>query len=356
MQVTFPHMGYIYVGIAAMAKWLNVGVVVPPPTSQRTLSLGVKYSPEMVCLPFKLSLGNMIEALESGADTIIMPGGLYGCRFGYYHKAQEAILRELGYDFEMVSQELGIMHMVKRITRGTPLRRVITGLRFGLAKMKVLHELEQMVHKKRAVERDRGEVSRIHRDGTKAVENAADHQELKRVRQEYLQTLKNLPTVSPPIPLKIGITGEFFIAIDPFANMDIEIELGRLGAEVCRPLSVGEWIRFTPVPTILGLREKDRSHKAAMPYLSRNVFGDGWQSVGEKVLHARDWDGLVHVEPFGCLPETMARNIMPSTKDGLPVLNLIFDEHTAKAGVINRLEAFVDMLRRKKRRQVKVCV
>ena len=84
--------------------------------------------------------------------------------------------------------------------------------------------------------------------------------------------------------------------------------------------------------------------------------GDGWQSVGEKVLHDRDWDGLVHLEPFGCLPETMARNIMPSIKDEFPVLNIIYDEHTGKAGIINRLEAFLDMIYRRKRKRVELCV
>jgi hypothetical protein len=41
---------------------------------------------------------------------------------------------------------------------------------------------------------------------------------------------------------------------------------------------------------------------------------------------------------------------MPQTKEELPVLNLIYDEHTGKAGVISRLEAFVDMIRRQKRK------
>ena len=74
------------------------------------------------------------------------------------------------------------------------------------------------------------------------------------------------------------------------------------------------------------------------------------------MLHAKDWDGLVHLEPFGCLPETMARNIMPSTREQLPVLNIMYDEHTGKAGVINRLEAFVDMINRKKRKGAERCV
>ncbi len=356
MRVTFPHMGNLWIGIKAMADELGVDLVVPPPTSQRTLSLGVKYSPETACLPFKLTLGNMIEALELGADTIVMTG-LYGpCRFGYYHKVQELILRELGYNnFQMVKQSLGIRRMVKYLTNGASLREVITGFRFGIAKLKTLDELERVVHKIRAIEQDKGSATRIYRDSIKAIDDAGDNQAIKLAKREYLQKLMSLPIVSSPDPLKIGVIGEFFVVIDPFANMDIEIELGKLGVEVRCPQSVWKTVNINLFAIALGLREKDKSHKAAMPYLSRHVGGDGWQSVGEKVLHATDWDGLIHLEPFGCLPEIMARNIMPSTKEELPVLNIICDEHTGKAGIITRLEAFTDMIYRRKR-QGKVCV
>jgi len=346
-------MGNIWVPLKAIANKLDIDLVVPPLTSQRTLSLGVKYSPEMVCLPFKLTLGNMIEALELGADTIMMLG-LYGpCRWGYYHRVQELILRELGYDFEMVKEGLGIRSMVKYVANGASLREIITALLFGLAKLKVLEELEQVVCKIRAIERDKGNATQIYRDAIKAIAGATDRKAVKRAKQEHLQKLKSLPTVSSPEPLKIGVIGEFFVAIDTFANMDIEVELGKLGVEVRRTQSVSEWLNLSPFVKAFGLRERDKSHKAAMPYLSRHVGGDGQQSVGEKVLHARDWDGIVHLEPFGCLPETMARNIMPSTKERLPALNIIYDEHTGKTGIINRLEAFVDLLERKQRAQSK---
>ena len=356
MRLGLTHMGNIYIPIKAMANQLGVDLIVPPPTSQRTLDLGVKYSPEMVCLPFKLQLGNMLEALELGADTLFMPGGAGPCRFGYYHKVHELILRELGYKFHMVTQDLGIKDMLKYLTNGASLREIIAVFRFGVAKLNALDELECMVHKIRAVEWDKGEASRIYKEGIRAIDDAADYQSLNRVKREYLQKLTNLPTVTSPAPLKVGVAGEFFVVLDPFANMDIEAELGKLGVEVRRSIFVRDLVRFNPFVYYFGLLEKHRSHKAATPYLSRHVGGDGWQSVGEKVLHAGDWDGLVHLEPFGCLPEITARNIMSSLKDGLPVLNIIYDEHTGKAGMVNRLEAFVDMLYRKKRRQVKVCV
>jgi predicted nucleotide-binding protein (sugar kinase/HSP70/actin superfamily) len=298
----------------------------------------------------------MIETLELGADTLVMPGDLGPCRMGYYHKVLEQILRELGYKFQMVTQKRGIIYMVKYLTNGASLGKIITSFRFGLAKLKTLEELERVVYKIRAVEQGKGGANRIYREGIKAIDNAPDYRVLKQAKREYQQKLMSLPTITSPAPLKVGVTGEFFVVIDPFTNMDIEIELGKLGVEVRRHITISEWVSLNPFVYAFGLREKDKSHKAAMPYLSRHVGGDGWQSVGEKILHARDWDGIVHLEPFGCLPEVMARNIMPSIKEGPPVLNIIYDEHTGKAGMITRLEAFVDMLHRKKRRQVAVCV
>lgn len=351
MRVGLTHLGNINLAVKALADKLGADLVMTPPTTQRTLSLGVKYSPETVCLPFKLQLGNMIEAIELGADTLVMPGGPGPCRFGYYHRVHESILRELGYNFHMVTQDQGIWNMIKYLTNGASIAKVIKAFHFGITKLKTLEEIERKVHKVRAIERDKGEATRIYRDASTAIYNAEDYQAIKRAKQEYLQKLMSLPTISSPDPLKIGITGEFFIVIDPFANMDVEIELGKLGAEVRRTIFVSDWVSLDLFNRIFGLREKSKALQAAMPYVSDHIGGDGRQSVGEKVLHSKDWDGIVHLEPFGCVPEIMARNIMPSTNEELPVLNIIYDEHTGRTGIITRLEAFVDMLQRKKRKR-----
>jgi len=39
-----------------------------------------------------------------------------------------------------------------------------------------------------------------------------------------------------------------------------------------------------------------------------------------------------------------------------PFMCLTLEEHTSEAGVITRLEAFLDMIHRRKRRQVSLCV
>ncbi|MCX8015145.1 MAG: acyl-CoA dehydratase activase-related protein, partial [candidate division WOR-3 bacterium] len=93
MKVAFPYLGYDTIALKTFVKNLGAEVILPPSVTDRTLALGTKYAPELICLPFKITLGNFIEALESGADTLFMAGGARKCRFGYYHYLQENILK-----------------------------------------------------------------------------------------------------------------------------------------------------------------------------------------------------------------------------------------------------------------------
>ena len=79
--------------------------MLPPPTSRRTVELGVRNAPEFACFPLKLNLGNFLEAREMGADTVLMAGGIGPCRFGYYAQVQREILADMGAAMEMVVLE-----------------------------------------------------------------------------------------------------------------------------------------------------------------------------------------------------------------------------------------------------------
>ena len=54
-----------------------------------------------VCAPFKHILGDYIEALELGADVLVQFAG--PCRLGYYGELQQSIMRDLGYEFDMLN-------------------------------------------------------------------------------------------------------------------------------------------------------------------------------------------------------------------------------------------------------------
>jgi len=359
MRVSMPHMGNLYIPLRALAQRLELDFIVPPPTSQRTLSLGVRYSPEGMCIPFKLTLGNLIEAAELGADTLLMPAGSGICRLGYYYKTQEQVLHDLGYDAEIlrlgISQRklFGLLELLKRLSNNAPWSKIISAFRFGLAKLNALDEIERAVQKVRPVERVKGTANQLFAQAVKATERADDHQSLKRVKADYLEQLSLVERNESAEPLVVGIIGEFYVLLEPFSNMDVEKELGRLGVEVRRSIFTSEWTKFSLFLNPLGVNEKDRLHKAAMPYLKRDIGGEGWETVGEKVLHAKDYDGLIHLAPFTCMPEIVAQNIMPSTKENIPVLTILCDEQLGKPGMLTRLEAFVDLLKYR-RAKVKV--
>ena len=348
-------MGNLYIPLKSLMQRLNVDYVIPPANSQLTLSLGAKYAPECLCIPFKLTLGNLIEAAELGADTLLVPGGSGICRLGYYAKIQEKVLHDLGYSAELiqlgVSQHklFGFFHILKRLSNNAPWIKIISAFRFGLAKLNALDELEQQVQKIRAVELVKGTANQIYSETIDAIDKADDNKTLRSIKKDYFRQLNQVAKDTRTKPLIVGITGEFYVVLEPFASLDVENELGKLGVEVRRTTFISGWTKFSLFLNPLGINEKDRIHRAALPYLKRDIGGDGWESLGEKVLHAKQYDGIVHLAPFTCMPEIIAQNIMPATKESIPVLTIICDEQLGKAGMLTRLEAFVDLLERKRR-------
>ena len=89
----------------------------------------------------------------------------------------------------------------------------------------------------------------------------------------------------------------------------------------------------------------------AKPYLMRDIGGDALESVSD-VAYANEHgtDGIIHISPFTCMPEIMSQNIFPAMREDceIPILTLIMDEQSGRAGYITRLEAFVDLMRRRK--------
>ncbi len=67
---------------------------------------------------------------------------------------------------------------------------------------------------------------------------------------------------------------------------------------------------------------------------------------------ADGFDGVIHAYPLTCMPENICRTVLPhiSSRNGIPMLNLCFDEHTSTVGTVTRLEAFMDMLRQARSR------
>ena len=155
--------------------------------------------------------------------------------------------------------------------------------------------------------------------------------------------------------LNVDVTGEIYLVCDQFSNQNIERELGKMGVDVRISLTVSSFLKDAIIPKIFrkGETHLQRANRLAKPYLMRDIGGDALECVSDVAYaNERGIDGIIHISPFTCMPEIMSQNIFPAMRENceIPILPLIMDEQTGKAGYITRLEAFVDLMKRRKRK------
>lgn len=350
MKVSFPRFGYDTYALKTFVRALGARVVLPPPTSKRTFELGVEHSPELICMPFKITLGNLIEAIERGADTLLMAAGARKCRFGYYHYLHERALRRTGARFRLVPvaqySPFAFVFRAMPSVFGVSPTRVGRAICLMLAKGELTQELRALVNRKRAV--DFAQAERLEVRALHLVDRAESISRIRKVRQR-LRTMFGTNGKQPAI--RLGLVGEIYYMIEQSANQEIEKELARLGAQVLFERSLFHHLRhlLRVDPGYL------RSQQLARRYLKECPGGEAVRTVGEAVHFVRHLgvDGIVHVFPFTCMPENIALEALQrlSEETGTPLLSLSFDEHTSRTGLLTRLEAFVDLVKRKQRGQ-----
>ena len=192
IKVSFAHMGYSYLGFKQLVEDMGFEVVVPASPSPATLDKGVQYAPEFACIPFKTVLGTYVEVLERGANLIITSGGVGPCRAGLYGVLQEKILRDLGYNFEMVIFDpplTGLWSFFTKLRKILKKAKVswpafIDALRRAWTKLKLLDELEQLSTSIRPYEIKRGETTRIFHRCLKIADKARSLKEIENARPE----------------------------------------------------------------------------------------------------------------------------------------------------------------------------
>jgi len=358
MKISWPHMGSLEFIMGSVFEEMGLDYVLPPANSQRTLELGVRYGPEFACFPLKTTLGNFIEAIENGADTLIMVAGRGPCRFGFYAETQRRILEEAGYEFQMVPLEFepakipATLGRLQRLKQGRSWFSLYRAIKFALNKAYLIDRLEQQALHQRYLDREKGATTAALRRCYKLVWDAGSYADLGRVEEEGFALMHSVPKIECE-GMKIGIVGEFYLVLEPFFNLNVEEQLGDLGAYVERNIYLTDWLRPSGERPVLGYHERESEHAAA-PYLTHTVGGEGIHSVGNTVIFNRlGFDGVVQLMPFTCMPETIAKSILPQvSRDlGIPVLSVVIDEMTGRAGVATRLEAFTDLAHSRRRRR-----
>ncbi|HDP69235.1 MAG TPA: CoA protein activase [Actinobacteria bacterium] len=362
MKLTFPHMGTLDMVLSDLFSRLETDFIIPPKTSVKTVNLGTKHAPEFACFPLKVTIGNLIEGLEAGADAVVMVGGIGPCRFGFYAEVQNKILRDAGYDFEMIVLEppttdiKDFMKKCKKIAPKKTLWQIFQAVRVGWKKAVAIDEVEKKVLKTRCFEKNFGDTTAMHKKALAVLGKAITPREIQMARDKALSVIDGAKKDFENNPLKIGIVGEFYVLLEPCINFDIERYLGQKGIYLERSVYLTDWISFSKKNPVMGL-SNDEVAKAAKPYLSHFVGGEGQATVGHVVKFAEEgFDGVIQLLPFTCMPEIIAKSVLPKIHRELdiPVLTLVIDEQTGRAGIITRLEAFIDLLWSKRKKKLSI--
>ncbi|MBE7708802.1 MAG: hypothetical protein E7Z88_08880, partial [Cyanobacteria bacterium SIG27] len=305
IKVAFPHMGTIYVAWEMALKAIGVEPFIPPYTSKKTLSLGTKNSPEAICLPYKLILGNFMEALDGGVDYVSMIASPGICRLGEYGRNIEQVLKELGYNANYIELSLydgikGMFDYLSRISGSKNYLKIMNAIFLAIRTVFAVDELQNFLSYHRAREVKKGDSEKAFNKAIKLIRQATNSKELAKALKQGLKEISNVEIDKNRDILHVDLTGEIYIVNDEFSNQNMERELGAMGVQVRRSLTVSSFLKDAIIPKMFkkGETHLERAYRLAKPYLMRDIGGDALECISD-VLYAkeRNVDGLIHVSP-----------------------------------------------------------
>lgn len=357
IRVSFPSMGYSRIPFKSLFEHLpGVEVVVPPDVTQDIVKLGSKHSPEFVCLPFKVTLGEFINMIENhDVNVFIMSIDCGPCRLGFYAPIQERILKDLGYnviiipiqqddllDFQWLNPLLKLTRVKGNVMR---LFDLIPAIRYSFVKGSYIEDIVHLEGLIRCREIHKGDTTKTVSRLLKRLDNENDMFHLHSFDQVIRTEFQKIPIKRDFQPLRIMLAGENHVVLENFINMDLIKKFGEEGIEVHLGNSLYGWVLHK-----LHLNYKRKNlERISKPYIPIDIGGEAIWVIGHYIQSQEEgFDGFVHIYPFTCMPEVTARGIIEGQSPDpfyLPVQFFAFDEHTGYEGMRTRLEAFIDLMK-----------
>ena len=349
-RIAWPRYAYYDVAFQFFTEHvLDAEFVQLPEPTRKTIEVGASNSSDFVCAPFKHIMGDYIEALHAGADVIAQFTG--PCRLGYYGELQESILRDMGYDFEMLNFSEAAGHGIKGYLglckKVNPNMSVPVAAKNMLATLKMVEHLDAYDDyylanagfevERGAFERDRAQLF----DDFRACSGPSDVEEAFRAG---MARVRAIPLDKPEDPIRIGLVGEYFTAVDAASNLYLEKKLFAMHVELARTLGISN----------RNIHYNEPNLRRAIPEYAKYDMGPTSSMTIEaaKRYAQEGFDGIVHMKSTGCTPEIDTMPVLQRLSRDLhiPILFLSYDSQTSDAGLDTRLEAFYDMISMRKAR------
>ncbi len=382
-KIYIPYMCDHSFAVAAAFKACGVEADVFPESDEETLYWGRKLTSGKECYPCILTTGDMVKLVKDPKfdherAAFFMPSGNGPCRFGQYHRYHRLVLDDLGFHHvpvyspnqdETLYNDLGIM--------GSQFSRL------GWQGIVAVDLLMKKLLETRPYEKEKGETDRVYQECLKRVcETIHEGDNLEEALRKSVEDLNRIEVGGPGTKPLIGIVGEIFVRLNPFANENVIQKIEQFGGEAwIAPLT--EWILY--VNTIAkgrSLRKKSFSNllkifltdyyqkkdehqlekifkghlrnfgepktrsifKKAKPYLDPSFEGEAILSVGKTIDFAkRGASGIVNIMPFTCMPGTIVSTLLKRYQEennNIPILNMAYDGQE-QTNTLTRLEAFM---------------
>lgn len=302
---------------------LGAQLVISPKTNQAIVREGVRRAVDGTCFPVKIFYGHVHWLIEAGVERLFLP------RLVSVAPKEYICPKFMGLPDMMAAAfpgGPGVYSPVLDLNRPRKYSEYEMGnvaKDLGCSSLGIRQALEQGGRAQRQHE--------MHlQEGNWPTQDRQNQWEDSVTLNESTQ----LAAGSFPFPiLRIGLLGHSYLIYDDFANMQIVARLKKMGAEVLT-------VDMLPSERIAAQAAKWR--KRMFWTSGRRILGAAWEYVEMPV------DGIVYITAFGCGTDSLTAELVERTvrrHSRIPQLILNLDEHTGEAGVVTRLEAFVDMLR-----------
>lgn len=348
-KIAFPMLTNYKIPIKFLFSHITKNEIIEIPNiTSKTIELGNKYSPEFLCTPFKYTLGSLIESINLGADTLIQIGG--GCRYGYYYKLQETILKDLNYNVKfynlITAGKSNIKHIYKTIKEIEPKLNIFKSLYYLLITIRMVKYMDKIDKYIRSNIGfgDYNEFINLKNEMLDSFYKTKNNIDLTLKYFKYKKLFKKIKINKPKNCLKVGIIGELYTVMEPFSNYFLEKELASYNIEIKR---------FTNVNYLLFTKKKNikKALKNTKEYMKYHLVADASCNVyWAKYLGINNYDGIIHIKSAFCTPEIEIMPILNKVaKDyNIPIMFMSFDANTSEVGIKTRVEAFVDMIEMRK--------
>ena len=302
---------------------LGAEVVVSPRTNKAILNSGVTRAVADTCLPVKLFLGHVVSLIDK-CDYIFAPAVI-----------------NLGRKTYNCSKIIGLPNMTRALIPECPL---VLAPQIDLGKWRY-HLYHNIYELGRRFTSNPFKIQKAMEEAWKS--NLAYRNKMSQEGFTCLEAISGVRRDEPrpdsgfdssPL-LTIAVIGHPYVIYDDYLNHRLLLQLQLMGTKILVPEMVPEEELDAAATRLVGA-----------PHWS---FETDIIGAGEYYLEAKV-DGLINLSVFGCGPDSMMVSFVKhrAKELGTPFLHLSLDEHASAGGVLTRLEAFLDMIKRRE----KICV